>query len=48
LGCKGDIKSQCADVSSGEESIMTCILSHMSELGDRCKAALSNAGAGKG
>ena len=45
--CAGDIKTLCAGIQPGEGRIKACIKSHMAEVSDPCKDAMSQAAAGK-
>ena len=45
--CKADVKQFCADVKPGGGRIETCMKTHLSEVSDPCKDALSTATAGK-
>jgi hypothetical protein len=45
--CAGDIKKLCAGLQPGEGRIKACIKSHMAEVSDPCRDAMSRAAAGK-
>ena len=45
--CADDIKKLCAGIQPGEGRIKACIKSHMAELSDPCKDAMSRAPAGR-
>ena len=45
--CADDIKKLCAGIQPGEGRIKACIKSHMAEVSDPCKDAMSRAPAGR-
>jgi hypothetical protein len=45
--CAGDIKTLCAGIQLGEGRIRACIKSHMADVSDPCRDAMSQAAAGK-
>ena len=45
--CAGDIKTLCAGIQPGEGRIKTCIKSHMAEVSEPCRDAMSQTAAGK-
>ena len=45
--CAGDIKTLCAGIQPGEGRIKACIKSHMAEVSDPCRDAMSQAAAGR-
>jgi hypothetical protein len=45
--CVGDVKSLCAGTQPGDGRVKACIKSHLSEISDPCKDAVSQATAGK-
>ena len=45
--CADDVKKLCAGIQPGEGRIKACIKSHMAEVSDPCKDAMSRAPAGR-
>ena len=45
--CKSDIAKLCAGIPSGNGGVRACVKSHMAEVSDPCKDAMSETAAGK-
>ena len=45
--CKTDVTKLCAGIEPGTGGIRACIKSHMAEVSDPCRDAMSQAAAGK-
>ena len=45
--CASDIKTMCAGIQPGEGRIKACIKSHMAEVSDPCRDAMSQTAAGR-
>jgi hypothetical protein len=45
--CKTDVTKLCAGIVPGTGGIRACIKSHMAEVSDPCRDAMSRAAAGK-
>ena len=45
--CKADVSNLCAGIVPGAGGIRACIKSHMAEVSDSCKNAMSQAVGGK-
>jgi hypothetical protein len=45
--CKSDLEKLCAGIVPGTGGLRTCIKSHMAEVSDACRDAMSRAGAGR-
>ena len=45
--CKADVTNLCAGIVPGAGGIRACIKSHMAEVSDPCKNAISQTAAGK-
>jgi hypothetical protein len=45
--CKADVAKLCAGIEPGTGGIRACIKSHMADVSDPCRDAMSQAAAGK-
>ena len=45
--CKADVTKLCAGIEPGTGGIRTCIKSHMAEVSDPCRDAMSQTAAGR-
>jgi hypothetical protein len=45
--CKADVAKLCAGIEPGTGGIRACIKSHMAEVSDACRDAMSQVAAGK-